>query len=96
MLVQGVIAKLAAVFIIIPEPIIGGIFCVMFGMIAALGNYHIKKYINRYKKYLVSMISSCCRIINVTICKFEFCSKLVRYWILYFFLFGEYMKISFH
>ncbi|XP_065202699.1 solute carrier family 23 member 1-like [Planococcus citri] len=37
MLLQGVINKFGAVFIVIPEPIIGGIFCVMFGMIAAIG-----------------------------------------------------------
>ncbi|CAD6236875.1 GSCOCG00008275001-RA-CDS [Cotesia congregata] len=37
MVLQGVISKFGAVFIIIPEPIVGGIFCVMFGMIAAFG-----------------------------------------------------------
>ncbi|XP_072762369.1 solute carrier family 23 member 2 [Anoplolepis gracilipes] len=37
MVLQGVISKFGAVFIIIPEPIIGGIFCVMFGMICAFG-----------------------------------------------------------
>lgn len=37
MILQGVISKLGAVFIIIPEPIVGGIFCIMFGMICAFG-----------------------------------------------------------
>ena len=37
MLVFGVLSKFGALFITIPEPIIGGIFCVMFGMIAATG-----------------------------------------------------------
>ncbi|XP_017305007.1 solute carrier family 23 member 2 isoform X5 [Diaphorina citri] len=37
MLLQGIINKFGAVFIIIPEPVVGGIFCVMFGMIAAFG-----------------------------------------------------------
>ncbi|XP_020292832.1 solute carrier family 23 member 1 isoform X2 [Pseudomyrmex gracilis] len=37
MILQGIISKFGAVFIIIPEPIIGGIFCVMFGMICAFG-----------------------------------------------------------
>ncbi len=37
MLLQGVFNKFGALFIIIPEPIIGGIFCVMFGMITAFG-----------------------------------------------------------
>ncbi|XP_050345921.1 solute carrier family 23 member 2 [Nymphalis io] len=37
MVLQGVIGKLGAVFILIPQPIVGGLFCVMFGMIAAFG-----------------------------------------------------------
>ncbi|KZC09741.1 Solute carrier family 23 member 1 [Dufourea novaeangliae] len=37
MILQGLISKFGAVFIIIPEPIVGGIFCVMFGMICAFG-----------------------------------------------------------
>jgi len=37
MLFFGVLSKLGALFITIPEPIIGGGFCVMFGMIAATG-----------------------------------------------------------
>ncbi|XP_048507532.1 solute carrier family 23 member 2 [Athalia rosae] len=37
MIIQGVVNKFGAVFIIIPEPVVGGIFCVMFGMIAAFG-----------------------------------------------------------
>lgn len=37
MILQGVVGKLGAVFIIIPQPIVGGLFCVMFGMISAFG-----------------------------------------------------------
>ncbi|XP_012278725.1 solute carrier family 23 member 2 isoform X2 [Orussus abietinus] len=37
MILQGVISKLGACFIIIPEPIVGGIFCIMFGIISAFG-----------------------------------------------------------
>lgn len=37
MILQGLISKFGAVFIIIPEPIVGGIFCIMFGMICAFG-----------------------------------------------------------
>lgn len=37
MLIQGVIGKFCAVFIMIPDPVVGGIFCVMFGMITAFG-----------------------------------------------------------
>lgn len=54
MLLQGVINKFGAVFIIIPEPVVGGIFCVMFGMIAAFG-----KFIMREGNALNSMLSIC-------------------------------------
>ncbi|KDR08101.1 Solute carrier family 23 member 1 [Zootermopsis nevadensis] len=37
MIIQGLISKFGAVFIIIPQPVVGGMFCVMFGMIAAFG-----------------------------------------------------------
>ncbi|XP_047995153.1 solute carrier family 23 member 2 [Leguminivora glycinivorella] len=37
MILQGVVGKLGAVFIIIPQPVVGGLFCVMFGMISAFG-----------------------------------------------------------
>lgn len=37
MIVQGVISKLGAIFIMIPDPVVGGLFCVMFGLIAAFG-----------------------------------------------------------
>lgn len=37
MMFFGLMSKFGALFITIPEPIIGGIFCVMFGMIAATG-----------------------------------------------------------
>ncbi|ETN66964.1 solute carrier family 23 member 2 [Anopheles darlingi] len=37
MIVQGVLSKFGAIFIMIPDPVVGGIFCVMFGMIIAFG-----------------------------------------------------------
>ncbi|XP_059612093.1 solute carrier family 23 member 2 isoform X2 [Phlebotomus argentipes] len=37
MIVQGVVSKFGAVFMMIPDPVVGGIFCVMFGMICAFG-----------------------------------------------------------
>ncbi|KAJ9597192.1 hypothetical protein L9F63_026919, partial [Diploptera punctata] len=37
MLIIGLISKLGAMFIIIPQPVVGGMFCVMFGMITAFG-----------------------------------------------------------
>ena len=37
MLLFGVMNKIGALFLTIPSPIIGGLFCVMFGIIAAVG-----------------------------------------------------------
>lgn len=37
MIIQGVISKFGAIFIMVPDPIVGGLFCVMFGMITAFG-----------------------------------------------------------
>ncbi|XP_055379183.1 solute carrier family 23 member 1 isoform X2 [Condylostylus longicornis] len=37
MILQGVIGKFGAIFIMIPDSVVGGIFCVMFGMIIAFG-----------------------------------------------------------
>lgn len=37
MILQGVINKFGAIFIMIPDPVVGGLFCVMFGMITAFG-----------------------------------------------------------
>ena len=37
MILMGVFSKFGAVFATIPEPIVGGIFYIMFGMVAAVG-----------------------------------------------------------
>lgn len=37
MIFFGLLSKFGAFFVTIPEPIVGGIFCVMFGIIAAVG-----------------------------------------------------------
>ena len=37
MIVLGLLSKFGALFTLIPGPIVGGIFYVMFGMIAAVG-----------------------------------------------------------
>jgi nucleobase transporter 1/2 len=37
MIIQGIFGKVGAAFIMIPDPVVGGIFCVMFGMICAFG-----------------------------------------------------------
>jgi len=42
MIIFGVVSKFGAVFLTIPTPIIGGIFCVMFGIITAVGLSNIQ------------------------------------------------------
>lgn len=37
MIICGVLGKFGAIFVTIPEPVVGGIFCVMFAMITAVG-----------------------------------------------------------
>ena len=37
MLVLGVFGKFGALFTTIPQPIVGGMYCAMFGMVAAVG-----------------------------------------------------------
>ena len=36
-MVVGVVGKFGALFVTIPDPIVGGVFMVMFGIIAAVG-----------------------------------------------------------
>ncbi|XP_078492590.1 solute carrier family 23 member 2-like [Ciona intestinalis] len=35
--ILGMLSKFGSIFVTIPDPVIGGLFCVMFGMIAAVG-----------------------------------------------------------
>ncbi|XP_042871306.1 solute carrier family 23 member 1-like isoform X2 [Penaeus japonicus] len=37
MILVGVLGKFCALFVTIPEPVVGGVFCVMFAMISAVG-----------------------------------------------------------
>ena len=37
MIIFGIFTKLGALFAYIPEPVVGGIFIVMFGMVAGIG-----------------------------------------------------------
>ena len=37
MLIFGIIGKFGALFVTIPSPVIGGIFCVLFSIITAVG-----------------------------------------------------------
>lgn len=41
LVILGLFAKFGALFVTIPVPVIGGILCVMSGMIASTGIYHI-------------------------------------------------------
>ena len=36
-LILGMLSKFGSIFVTIPDPVIGGLFLVMFGMIAAVG-----------------------------------------------------------
>ena len=37
MIVLGILGKFGALFSTIPDPVVGGVFCCMFGMITAVG-----------------------------------------------------------
>jgi hypothetical protein len=37
MMLVGLCTKLGAFFLTIPQPVVGGVFCIMFGIIAAVG-----------------------------------------------------------
>ena len=37
MMIFGIFSKFSAIFVGIPDPVVGGIFLVMFGMVAAVG-----------------------------------------------------------
>lgn len=37
MVLMGILGKVAAIFTTIPEPVVGGMFLVMFGVISAAG-----------------------------------------------------------
>ncbi len=45
MILMGLFSKFGAFFITIPDPIVGGIFCIMFGMISAVGLSNVQ-YVN--------------------------------------------------
>lgn len=46
MILMGILGKIGAIFATIPTPVIGGMFPVMFGVIAATGisNLQVKQY----------------------------------------------------
>lgn len=51
MVLMGILGKISAVFTTIPEPVVGGMFMVMFGVIGAAGvsNLQVKKKIKQHK-----------------------------------------------
>lgn len=40
--VMGMIGKFGGLVVVIPDPVIGGLFCVMYGMITAIGMSTLK------------------------------------------------------
>jgi len=44
MIILGLFGKFSAVFITIPDPVIGGMFLIMFGMVAAVGISNLQVY----------------------------------------------------
>lgn len=50
MFLQGIINKFGAVFIMIPDPVVGGLFCVMFGMITAFGMFTFHHFHNSNRR----------------------------------------------
>lgn len=45
MIILGLFGKFSAVFITIPDPVIGGMFLIMFGMVAAVGISSLQVYL---------------------------------------------------
>lgn len=45
MVLMGILGKIGAIFTTIPEPVVGGMFLIMFGVIGAAGvsNLQVKK-----------------------------------------------------
>lgn len=57
MVVQGVISKFGAIFIMVPDPVVGGLFCVMFGMITAFGMCSVNNIIH-FSLFYANVINS--------------------------------------
>lgn len=80
MLIQGIFNKFGAAFIIIPEPIIGGIFCVMFGMITAFGKLSLPMIVRENSPNFTSLFGSLIyRIISFAIRGSEFFAEFVHF-----------------
>lgn len=48
MVVMGMMGKVAAIFTTIPEPVMGGMFLVMFGVISAAGVSNLQVHIPHF------------------------------------------------
>lgn len=53
MILMGILGKIGAIFTTIPEPVVGGMFMIMFGVISAAGVSNLQ--VNR--KYALSLDS---------------------------------------
>lgn len=90
MVVMGVFGKVGAVFTTIPSPVIGGMFMVMFGVISAAGVSNLQVHVLAELFTLtlmlhenISNISPVFRPLTSSVCRYEFISKHLRFWLLH-------------
>ena len=57
MLIIGMIGKIGVFFASMPEPIIGGMYLVMFGIIAAVGISNLQVFLSLFELKLLFVIS---------------------------------------
>lgn len=50
MILMGMLGKISAVFTTIPDPVVGGMFMVMFGVITATGISNLQVNTHTYKQ----------------------------------------------
>lgn len=55
MVVMGMMGKVAAIFTTIPEPVMGGMFIVMFGVISAAGVSNLQVHTQHFNMVNYSM-----------------------------------------
>jgi len=78
MLVLGAFSKVGAFFVTIPSPIIGGVFCITFGMVTAVGLLFFVKFKNSQAQSLIF------RCLHTSFRITQVIQKHVHYWIFYF------------
>lgn len=86
MVVMGVFGKVGAIFTTIPSPVIGGMFLVMFGVIAAAGisNLQVPKPKSILEKLLLPKAGiNIFLLLTFSVCRYEFVSKHLHFWLLH-------------